>query len=104
MNEVPALPTPFNIPPATVARWLALPSDRPLEAPLTRADLDNLFFAIDFNQKAIFSVQKALIDYTNGQLDEANNASSVASVQLAESANRLRIFMNAIMASATVQG
>ena len=103
MDTSTTAPTPFNIPAATVQRWVNVPNGQPLNAPLTRADLDNLFFSIDLNIKATFNLQQSLIHYTNGRLDEANQASALAGTNLAEASNRLRVFMNAIMASAEVK-
>lgn len=101
--DTPAISAPaFNIPAATIQRWNALDATKPVAVPFTRADIDNLFFAIDYVTRGTVSVQKALIDYTNGRIDDANAANALATLNLAESSNRLRLFMNALMASAEI--
>lgn len=98
MDSTP--PIAFDIPLATVRKWNSFETNRPLALTLSRQDVDNLFFAIDENVRATAAVQKALVEYTNGNLDIANASSAEASTRLAASANRLRLFMNSVMASA----
>jgi len=93
---------PFHIPESTVARWLAIDATKPLSIPITRNDIDHLFFAIDSIAIAQADLQKALIDYSNGKLDDANESSARAARKIQQSKNRLRVFMNAMMVSAGV--
>jgi len=99
----PPAPLTFDIPAATVKRWNDFPANAPLVLTLTRTDIDHLFFAIDENIRATQSLQKAIIDYSNGELPNANQANADAQQRLGVSANRLRLFMNAVMVSAELE-
>jgi hypothetical protein len=101
MDPLAAAP-PFDIPPATVERWTRIDNNAHIQVPIRRSDIDNLFFAVDNLNRGVQNLQRALVDYTNGQLDSANMANRAVTQNLTESANRLRVFMNAIMASAEV--
>lgn len=84
-------------------RWNDFSPTAPLTITLSKQDLDNLFFAIDENTRATVALQKALIDYTNGNLDEANKANLESTHRVGLSSNRLRLFMNAVMVGAELE-
>ena len=98
--DTPNPPIAFDIPHTLVKKWNGFDQTKPLDVPLTRQDIDNLFFAIDENTRATSALQKAIVDFSNGKLDEANASNIEATTRLGLSANRLRLFMNAIMAGA----
>ena len=99
--ELPPRELPvYDIPPDVVQRWLELDDEAPLTFKVTRTDVDNLFFAIDGATRASQAVLAALISYSNGALEDANTANGIAVSQSAESMNRLRLFMTALMRSA----
>ena len=102
MPPLPIGQATFNIPEAIVRQWLALPSGRPLTLTITRTDVDALFHAIDESIGATSQLQKSLIDYTHGRVDEANEASALVTQKLIAASNQLRAFMNAVMAGAVV--
>lgn len=99
--QQPPLPEPFNIPRANVARWLELSEDAPLALSLTRRDVDHLFFTIDHSLAAQAALEQCIILYTNNDLDAANAQLWESRRRLQEAQNRLRQFMNGIMAAAT---
>lgn len=101
MDPTPQPPA-FEIPAATVQQWKALDRNKPLTLPITAAEIENLFLAIDSNGRATFALQRALVEWTNGRQEAANAANDEATAHLLASANGLRFFLNAIMTSAVV--
>lgn len=98
MND--ATSPPYTIPRATIDRWLALPPDGYLAVRMTRRDLDHFFQSFDKLLFAQAQFQQAMIVWTNGQTDVANNLSENANRSLEAAQNNFRQFFGALMASA----
>lgn len=98
MNQ-PPLPEPVTISPQIVQRWQNVPAERLVGSGLSKADWDNLFFCLDHTIRASAEIQSALIAYSNGNIEEANERSWEASRRSVEAQNKLRQLMTAVMAS-----
>lgn len=99
-KTLPPMPQEFIIPQGAVERWLAIPERGKIEAPLTRQDLDNLFFSITNISRAMVKLQSCLLLYSQGKLDEANEAMAESQKFNIHGDNNIRMFMNAVMAAA----
>lgn len=99
MDKSPPLPETFAIPGTLIADWLARDPTAPLNATLTKSDIDGLFFAIDHSINAVHALQDSLIAYSNGDLEGANARSWECSRRLIESQNKMRQVLTSIIAS-----
>lgn len=97
-DQVP-LPDTFNLPSKLVAHWMSLPAETEIRA-LTKAEIDDLFFAVDHTLAAIANLQSSLVAYSNNDLAVANSASWESSRRLIEAQNKLRQFLTGIMSGA----
>jgi hypothetical protein len=94
----------FSIPPALIEKWVGLRSDQKVEIPLSRGDLDHLFFAVNNLAKSIGKLQSCLVLYSQGNLEEANTAMQESQKLVVRGDNEMRMFMNALMAGARPAG
>lgn len=104
MSDAPALPPlpeSVNIPVQAVEAWSQLPPTTYVTAPLSRADIDNLFFSINRVIESQSETQQCLVEYSTGRLTEANQHMWEARRKLIEAQNNLRQFMTAVMVSAS---
>lgn len=93
--------TGVTIPAQQLEKWFQLPSDKYLNIQLTRSDLDRFYSVFD----RIYSAQnlslEVLIKWSNGDTEGAERALTSSRYALRESQDQLRLFFNALMASAT---
>ncbi len=94
------LPETFEIPAAIVNHWVSLPSTTALHMTFTRQDWDHLFFALDYALTSIAAMDRCIVHYSNGEIDQANNEMWDTRRRVIEGHNRLRQFMTGLMASA----
>lgn len=99
-NNLPPLPQAFSIPSTQISRWTNIPPTTQINITITRADLDNLFFAVTKGAQAQSALQNCLILYSQGKIDEANHALAQSQRENIEGDNHMRMFMNAIMSGA----
>jgi hypothetical protein len=97
---LPPLPNAFDMPYQAVESWLSHPQNAYVEIRLTRGDLDRFFMAFHELVEAQTAFQQAMVDYTNNQLAEANEALQRSRQALIESSNNFRQFFVALMISA----
>ena len=95
----PPLPQEIPIPEKLLERWIKLPSNQPISAPITRAEVDNLFFSLQkiINGQARF--QEAMIAYTNGNLEEADRLNDLARREMIEANNQAKLFLTGVMSA-----
>jgi len=96
-NQIPEL---FNIPSGAIDRWVKIPDSAPVNVPLTRQDLDNLYFAINSLVNSNAALQESLVRFSNNQMQEADQAMVRSQVANTTALNRLRLLFNAIMSNA----
>jgi hypothetical protein len=99
-EEKPPLPVIHTIPRSLVEQWTKVSPDDDVEIRLTKADVDNLFFAINGAISSVASIQEALIAYSNGSVDEANGHMDSSKRSNFEALNYVRSLMSSLMASA----
>jgi hypothetical protein len=97
MIEQPPLPEPITVSPQVIQRWMGLAPETVVDAHLTKADWDNIFFCLDHAIRAATELQNALIAYSNGQVEDANAHSWEASRRQIEAQNKLRQVMTTVM-------
>lgn len=81
-------------------QWTQIPLEADVEVAITKGDLDNLYFAINHLNMSQASMQEALIKYSNGELDDANQFMDASRRSNIESLNALRGLFTALMSSA----
>lgn len=97
MTPTTPLPESYEFPLASLQKWAAMPASAQLGSPITKGDVDNLFFALDHIIGAQVAMQTSLIAYTQGDLDSANGHVWETSRRLIEGQNKLRQFVTGIM-------
>lgn len=98
------LRAPVPIPDDTVARWTAIPLDKPVNVTLTRGDFDRLYFAVTQMNAASTLLSQTIRLITFGDIDGAN-AAHRKSIEMTNSADgNFRLFFTAIMNGATANG
>lgn len=95
--EPTELPEIFTIPDRSVERWIGLPGDKPLALALRRDDIDHLFFGIRDLAQAVAGLDQVLVNFSNGDTDEANRLLVVMRTHLRQSLNHNAMLMAAIM-------
>ncbi len=101
LNAAP-LPESQGVPQALIDRWYGLDSTAYLTLKLTRQDLDLLFAAIDKTLVSQEHFRQAMMSWTSGDVDLANERNHLAAHTSIEARNALRGLFSAIMASAEV--
>lgn len=97
MSDPKPLPRLQQLSPTLIDQWIQTPGGTELTAPITKDDLDNLYFAINELTKATHETQQSLIHLSNNQLNSANEAMHKAQFSTAESANTLNRFFEGIV-------
>lgn len=104
-REPTALPPPperFLIPTQLLEQWISIPPQQLINAPLTKQDIDHLFFGLLRNNEAQLVMDRTIVAWSNGKTDEANTHLVEYRRLLAESDNHIRQFMMGLMVSATI--
>lgn len=97
------LPRPIGIPQQLLDQWIAIPHQDYLEFALTRNDLDQLFALLDGIIKNQHLLSQLVVDWSNGNLDAANQALRDSRFTAGQASNDLRTWFIALMASALAQ-
>lgn len=103
-SKLPRAPDAFLIPDALIQAWLKIPSNKPLEVPITREHIDALFFSLARMGQATTKLQSCLLLYSQGKLQEANDAMAESQRTTVEGENYARQFLTAIMSSVIANG
>ena len=106
--EEPAAGDPFPEPPppllyqfseAQLLKWIAVPEDAIIPAPIRKRDVDNLMLGLFRLADAQNTLDTTLVHWSNNRPEEANQSLARFRYQNAEGQNRLRQFLAAIIAS-----
>jgi vacuolar-type H+-ATPase subunit D/Vma8 len=100
VRELPRLPDAFNVPDALVQAWMKIPSNQPLTFQVTREHIDQLFFSLMRLSQSSTKLQSCLLLYTQGKLNEANEAMAESQRATVEAENYARQFLAAVISSA----
>src|SRR4051812_44108192 len=101
--QPPPLPETVTIPHQLIELWQVLPPERYLELRITRQDFDHLYASMNKGFLAQAAFRQSMIEYSNGNIPEANKLVHENTRLLIEAQNDLRLFTTAIMA-ASIQG
>ena len=101
MDDTRTLPDSITIPVQALREWSALPGTTELNIPITKQEIDHLFFAIDKMIRSQDHMHTCLIRLSNGDLSRANDALFASQKETVESQNRLRQFLTEVILSAT---
>jgi hypothetical protein len=93
-------PEIHEIPSEAIHRWVAIPDDAPIEVPITRADIDNLYFAIMGLVNAQTSMHTCLVEFSNSNFGNANAALATSKKALVNGTNHISAFMGSVMSKA----
>jgi hypothetical protein len=94
------LPDVFTIPAQLIEQWGQIPQTDTILSPLTRQDIDHLLVGLLRSLDAQTAIDRALTEWSNGKLDDANSAIATARRLNIDSQNHIRQLATAIMASA----
>lgn len=105
----PPPPPPSATPPPDIInfnqklleQWIALPPNRRIVAELTRQEIDFLLFGLLRTSEAITALQNALVQYSNGQTENANRELGESRRLVVDGQNNIRQFFTGIMLSTT---
>lgn len=93
-------PDGYNFPEDLLKRWIEIPADEPLiVGPLTKSDLDNLLFSTGDLVRAIGYLRGALVFYSVGNLEAANNSLQSCLNAATDAETRNRLLYKSIMES-----
>jgi hypothetical protein len=80
-------------------KWIAVPEDAIIPAPIRKRDVDNLMLGLFRLADAQSTLDTTLVHWSNNRPQEANQSLARFRYQNAEGQNRLRQFLAAIIAS-----
>jgi len=99
--EPPApIPEPYLVPDDAIQHWLTFADNEPLQTTITRAEVDNLFFALARSLDSQHHLQGCLVKWTNGDAGAANVELVNARRTLQEANNHARRFLTGVMRGA----
>jgi hypothetical protein len=96
------IPESVTIPAALVEAWHRIDAGATVAVEFRRGDFDRFYQAMNKGLLAQSDLQQSLIEYSRGDLAEANRHMHRAQRAVVESQNDLRQLMTAIMASAVL--
>ncbi|MBB5047523.1 hypothetical protein HNR60_002280 [Rhodopseudomonas rhenobacensis] len=101
-HQPPHVPAPelFTIPTALVEQWNEIPQTERVVIPLTRQDVDHLLLGLLRALESQSTLERVMIDWSNGRLDAANQSLAEFRRQNADAQNNIRQLAAALMASA----
>lgn len=108
--EVTSAPHPFEdraefaIPNSSIERWTEIHPEAGVILSLTRLDMDRFFFMHFQIGSALGHLQQAVIDLSNGKIEDAQKAMEESQRLNAVQLGNLRSFMASIMDRATPVG
>lgn len=97
----PILPEPFTIPQALLEQWGEIPQTEYLNFPLTRQEIDHLLTGLLHTTDAQIMLDRTLVEWSNGRLDEANRIINEFRRLNIFAQNNIRQFIASVMASVT---
>ncbi|MFT4275986.1 MAG: hypothetical protein QM576_06470 [Rhodopseudomonas sp.] len=93
-------PEVFSIPAALVEQWGEIPQNERLQFPLTRQDIDHLLLGLLRALEAQGTLERIIVDWSNGRLEQANSSLGEFRRQNVDAQNNIRQLVSAVMASA----
>lgn len=99
-KSVPTFPPYYAFPEELLKRWIALPTETQFTITLTRGDIDNLLFGLLRGGDAHLATEEAIVRWSNGDVDGANESIAVMRMSVIERQNRIRLFFTAVMKNA----
>lgn len=91
------------MPEGLIQDWSTLPVDTAVDVRITKKDLDNLFFSIANSHTATDLTNRAFVQWSNGQVVEAQGNIEASRLSLVAGMNSLRFFFEAVI-QAVVKG
>jgi len=95
------LPERYAIPVQVIESWLKIPANDYVQVKISRADLDQLFFALTNITGTHQALQDALVKWSNGEVADANTFLDKSRRGNIIAENHIRRFFAGIMAGAT---
>ncbi|MBI5128143.1 MAG: hypothetical protein HZA66_01755 [Rhodopseudomonas palustris] len=99
-QTIPQPPEIFSIPSALVEQWGEIPQNERLQFPLTRQDVDHLLLGLLRSLEAQATLERIVVDWSNGRLEQANLSLAEFRRQNVDAQNNIRQLVSAVMASA----
>ncbi|WP_156332496.1 hypothetical protein [Rhodopseudomonas sp. AAP120] len=99
-QTIPQPPEVFSIPTALVEQWGEIPTNERLQFPLSRQDIDHLLLGLLRSLEAQATLERVIVDWSNGRLEEANLSLGEFRRQNVDAQNNIRQLVAAVMASA----
>jgi hypothetical protein len=100
-QAVPPPPEYFLIPEQLLAAWYSRPSHTVLQAPITQAQIDHLFFSLTSALNAVQATNQVMVEWSNGRVDEANKILAESRRHIIEGLNEARRFFARIIIAET---
>ncbi|MGJ5149818.1 hypothetical protein [Bradyrhizobium sp. HKCCYLR1023] len=92
-------PEPYTIPHALLQQWGQIPPDELLTIPLARQDIDHLLTGLLRLADGQVFQDRALVEWSNGRIEEANRAIGDFRRTNLEAQNSIRQFVASVMAT-----
>src|SRR5579863_4564930 len=96
-SELSAPPELFTIPSSLIEQWGEIPADTKLNFPLTRQDIDHLLLGLLRSLEAQGALERVIVDWSNGRVDDANRVLVEFRRQNIDAQNNVRQLVAAIM-------
>jgi len=96
----PIYPDAYTIPVQILEQWYEIPLSDKIAAPLTRQDIDHLLIGLLRMVDAQGKLDKAVTDWSNGRIDDANAAIFESRRLNLDAQNHIRQLATALMAAA----
>jgi hypothetical protein len=109
MNDIPnsssddQLPRPIDIPRQLLDQWFTVPKSDYVEIALTRGQIEQFFYLLDGIIKNQQLLSQLVVDWSNGNLEQANKALRDSRFTSAQASNDLTTWFTALMTSALAQ-
>lgn len=97
----PPTKEPWAFPPELLAHWVNIPEDQEMTFAITRRIIDHLFFSLNHMTLAQAHLDVALIAYSNGDLDTANQRLLAGRENTVDALDNARKMLSEIMSKAT---
>jgi hypothetical protein len=102
-KEPAALPPPpelYEFPVQLLEQWIAIPPHERIAATLTKQDIDNLLLGLAKQSDAIASLDQTMVQWSNGEIGQANAALADSRRFNIEGLSRIRRFFTGLMVAA----
>lgn len=84
------------IPEDLLKEWINLPINTIIHIPITKSDIDKLFFAISNTQSAIDETNRSFVQWSNNNIVEAQESVKRSQLGIFAGVNSLRQFLHSI--------